>query len=153
TRAVDTIVLDKTGTVTTGRMSLVNEVDADVLRLVAAVERASEHPIAQAIVAAAPAPLPEVHEFRSHAGLGAEGIVEDGWVVVGRPSLIGGLPPELEAERALIEARGQTAVAASVDGRAVAVLAVADTVKPSSREAVASLKALGLRPILLTGDN
>jgi len=153
TRAVDTIVLDKTGTVTTGRMSLVNEVDPEVLRLVAAVEAASEHPIAQAIVAAAPAPLPEVDGFRSHAGMGAEGIVEDRWVVVGRPSLIGGLPPELEAERASIEARGQTAVAASIDGRAAAVLAVADTVKPTSREAIARLRELGLRPILLTGDN
>jgi Cu+-exporting ATPase len=153
TRAVDTIVLDKTGTVTAGRMSLVNEVDADVLRLVAAVEAASEHPVAQAIAAAAPAPLPGVDEFRSHAGMGAEGIVEGRWVVVGRPSLIGGLPPELDAARAAIEARGQTAVAASIDGRAAAVLAVADTVKPTSREAVESLKLLGLRPILLTGDN
>jgi Cu+-exporting ATPase len=153
TRAVDTIVLDKTGTVTTGRMSLVNAVDDEVLRLVAAVEHASEHPVAAAIVAAAPSPLPEVQEFRSHAGLGVEGIVEGRWVVAGRPSLIGGLPPELDAARAAAEALGQTVVAASVDGVPVAVLAVADTVKPTSREAVESLKQLGLRPILLTGDN
>src|SRR5262245_17484611 len=85
--------------------------------------------------------------------MGAEGIVEGHWVVVGRSSLIGGLPPELDAERAAVEARGQTAVAASIDGRAVAVMVVADTVKESSAEAVASLKALGLRPVLLTGDN
>jgi Cu+-exporting ATPase len=153
TRAVDTIVLDKTGTVTTGRMTLVNAVDADALRLVAAVEAASEHPVAQAIASAAPTPLPTVHDFRSHAGMGAEGVVEGRRVVVGRPALIGGLPPALEAERAAIEARGQTAVAAAIDGRPAAVFAVADTVKPTSREAISQLRALGLRPILLTGDN
>ena len=155
TREVDTIVLDKTGTVTTGRMSLVGVVatDDDAVRLVAAVEHASEHPLARAIAAAAPAPHPDVESFRGHAGLGVEGIVEGRWVVVGRPELIGGLTPELEAARAAAEARGQTVVAAAVDGRPVAVLAVADTVKPTSREAIDQLRGLGLRPILLTGDN
>jgi P-type Cu+ transporter len=172
TRAVDTVVLDKTGTVTTGRMSLVDAavaegVDRDeALRLAGAVENASEHPVARAIaraatqVAAAAAtgarPVP-VDGFANREGLGAEGIVDGREVMVGRPALLAdhglALPPELAAARATAERRGQTAVAAAWDGAARAVFAVADTLKPSSAEAVASLKELGLRPVLLTGDN
>jgi P-type Cu+ transporter len=165
TRTVDTILLDKTGTVTTGRMSLVAVEVADgvdpgeALRLVGAVEHASEHPIARAIARAAEAdgPLPAVEGFASREGLGVEGVVEGRAVIAGRPALLADwathLPPELEAARRAAEARGHTAIAAGWDGRATAVLAVADTVKPSSAEAVAALRNLGLRPVLLTGDN
>ncbi len=160
TRRVDTVVLDKTGTVTTGRMSLVDLVVADgverddALRLAGALEHASEHPIARAIAGAAAGPLPPVDAFLNHEGLGVEGVVEGHVVIAGRPALLPGpLPPELEAARRAAEARGRTAVAAGWDGRVTAVLVVADTVKDTSAEAVASLKALGLRPVLLTGDN
>jgi Cu+-exporting ATPase len=163
TRRVDTIVLDKTGTVTTGKMRLVELTVADgvdrdqALRLVGALEHASEHPIAQAIAKAAGTDLPTVESFTNREGLGVEGIVEGHALVVGRPALLAGsaihLPPELDAARRAAEARGQTAIAAGWDGRATAVFVVADTVKDSSAEAVASLKALGLRPVLLTGDN
>jgi Cu+-exporting ATPase len=162
TRTVDTVVLDKTGTVTTGRMSLLDVavapgVDPDeALRLAGALEHASEHPIARAISATAEAlgPVPAVDGFANRDGLGVEGVVEGLALVVGRPALLGtALPPELEEARREAEARGRTAVAVAWDGRATAVLAVADTVKPTSREAVASLRELGLRPVLLTGDN
>jgi Cu+-exporting ATPase len=165
TRGVDTVVLDKTGTVTTGKMSLVDVVVADgveraeTLRLVGALEDASEHPIARAIATAAAAegPLPAVEGFASRAGLGVEGVVDGRALVVGRPALLADwsthLPAELDAARRAAEARGQTAIAAAVDGRAVAVFVVADTVKDTSAAAVAALKALGLRPVLLTGDN
>ena len=172
TRAVDTVLLDKTGTVTTGRMSLVDVAVADgvdrdeALRLAGAVENASEHPVARAIAreathVAAPAatgarPAP-VGGFANREGLGAEGIVDGREVMVGRPALLAehglALPPELAAARATAERRGQTAVAAAWDGAARAVFVVADTLKPTSAEAVASLKELGLRPVLLTGDN
>ena len=166
TRRVDTVVLDKTGTVTTGRMSLVDVVvdegedPEQVLRLVGSLERASEHPIAQAVARAAeerfgpPAP---VEGFANREGLGVEGVVEGHGLVAGRPSLLAEWSlhpsPALEEAKAAAEGRGQTAIMAGWDGRARAVLAVADTVKPSSAEAVASLAALGLRPVLLTGDN
>jgi Cu+-exporting ATPase len=165
TRRVDTIVLDKTGTVTTGKMSLVELTVADgvsrdqALRLVGALESASEHPIAQAIAAAAAAEgrLPAVEGFANREGLGVEGVVEGHALIVGRPALLAvwamHLGPELDAARRAAEARGQTAIAAGWEGRATAVFVVADTVKPTSAEAVASLKALGLRPVLLTGDN
>jgi Cu+-exporting ATPase len=160
TRKVDTVVLDKTGTVTTGRMALVEVtvaegVDRDeALRLVGALENASEHPIARAIAKAGAAggPLPAVEGFANREGLGVEGVVEGHALVAGRPALLN-LTPELDAARHAAEARGQTAIAAGWDGRATAVFVVADTVKPTSAEAVASLKALGLRPVLLTGDN
>jgi Cu+-exporting ATPase len=164
-RAVDTVVLDKTGTVTTGRMSLVELTVADgverdrALRLVGALENASEHPIAQAIAkaAAATGPLAGVEGFTNREGLGVEGVVEGHALIVGRPALLAEwamhLPAELDAARRAAEARGQTAIAAGWDGRATAVFVVADTVKDTSAEAVASLKALGLRPVLLTGDN
>jgi soluble P-type ATPase len=165
TRRVDTVVLDKTGTVTTGRMSVVDVVvakgvaRAEALRLVGALESASEHPIARAVAdaAAAAGELPAVEGFANREGLGVEGVVDGHAVVVGRPALLADwamrLDPDLDAARADAEARGHTAVAAGWDGRATAVFVVADTVKESSAEAVAALKALGLRAILLTGDN
>jgi Cu+-exporting ATPase len=165
TRRVDTVVLDKTGTVTTGKMTLTEVtvtggVDAaEALRLVGALEHASEHPIARAIAAAAAAegPLPAVEGFANREGLGVEGVVDGHALIVGRPALLADwamhLPPELDAARRAAEARGQTAIAAGWDGRATAVFVVADTVKPTSADAVAQLKALGLRPVLLTGDN
>jgi Cu+-exporting ATPase len=165
TRRVDTIVLDKTGTVTTGKMSLASVALADgvgrgeALRLAGALEHASEHPIAQAIAkaAAAEGELPAVEGFANREGLGVEGVVDGRTVMVGRPALLAEwamhLPAELDAARRAVEAKGQTAVAAGWDGQACALFAVADTLKPTSAEAVASLKALGLRPVLLTGDN
>ena len=166
TRRVDTIVLDKTGTVTTGKMSLADITVADgtdrgeTLRLVGSVEHASEHPIAQAIAKAAEADhgeLPAVEGFANREGLGVEGIVDGHTLVVGRPALLADsamqLTPELEAARRAAEAQGQTAIAAGWDGAARAVFVVADTLKPSSTEAIAQLKALGLRPVLLSGDN
>jgi len=166
TRRVDTVLLDKTGTVTSGRMSLVgmsvaDGVDAEqALRLAGAVEHASEHPLAQALAQAAAersGPLPAVEGFANREGLGVEGTVEGRALVVGRPALLAEraieLPPALEKAREEAERRGQTAVAAGSDGRALALFAVADTVKPSSAEAVARLNHLGLRPVLLTGDN
>jgi P-type Cu+ transporter len=166
TREVDTVVLDKTGTVTTGKMSLVEVVTADgvarqdALRLAGALEHASEHPVARAIAAAAERELgvlARVDGFASREGLGVEGSVADVDLVVGRPALLAeralAMPPELEAARGAAESRGQTAIAAGWDGQVRAVFVVADTVKPTSAEAVAQLKELGLRPVLLTGDN
>jgi Cu+-exporting ATPase len=171
TRRVDTIVLDKTGTVTTGRMALVDvhladgEDRAEVLRLAGALEHASEHPIARAIATAAEAEvgtLPPVESFASLEGLGVQGVVPgaDGAthaVLAGRARLLADwsqqLPPELTKAQADAEADGRTAVAVGWDGQARAVLVVADTVKPTSAEAVRQLRELGLRPVLLTGDN
>ncbi len=165
TRRVDTIVLDKTGTITEGKMALVdlvtaNGVDRDeALRLVGAVEHASEHPIARAIADAArdQGTLPPVDSFGNREGLGVEGVVEGHALVVGRPSLLAewglALDHELGSAVAAARAGGKTAIAAAWDGRARAVFVVGDTVKSSSAEAVAELKRLGLRPVLLTGDN
>jgi Cu+-exporting ATPase len=165
TRRIDTIVLDKTGTVTTGKMTLTDVTVADgidrdeALRLVGALENASEHPIAQAIAAAAhdAGPLPAVESFQNREGLGVEGVVDGHALVVGRPALLADwalhLPAELEDARRAAAASGRTAIAAGWGGRAAAVFVVADTVKPTSAGAVAELKALGLRPVLLTGDN
>jgi P-type Cu+ transporter len=166
TQTLDTVVLDKTGTVTTGRMSLVGVTvregadRADALRLAGALELASEHPVGRAIATAAAnelGTLPPVEAFANREGLGVEGMVEDVDVVVGRPALMAEwgyeLPAELEAARTAAESRGQTAVVAAWDRQARAVFAVADTVKPTSAEGVASLKRLGLRPVLLSGDN
>jgi Cu+-exporting ATPase len=133
---------------------------ATVLRLAGALEDASEHPIAVAIARAATEQLgrvPAVEGFTNREGLGVEGVVAGHGVQVGRPSLMAEwslrIPDELDAARRAAEAAGRTAVIAAWDGRVRAVLAVADTVKPTSAQAVASLKALGLRPVLLTGDN
>ena len=199
TRALDTMVLDKTGTITTGRMSLdegaCTGLDEGALRLAGAVEAASEHPVAAAIAAGARerlGDLPGVEGFSNHEGRGVGGVVEDRVVAVGRVEWLAGLgvelPEELAAAVAEAEASGATAVVLAVgsprgatgvsgaaevrglepdggDGfgaasapqvaalRATAVLAVRDTVRPSSREAVAQLRGLGLRPVLLTGDN
>jgi len=166
TRRVDTIVLDKTGTVTAGQMSLVDVAVAegtnpvDALRNVGALEDASEHPIAQAIAKAARAQLgalPDVEGFANREGLGVEGVVDGRALVVGRPSLLADwamhLPPELEQARQAAQREGKTAIAAGWDGQAQAVFTVADTIKPTSAEAVRRLKELGLRPVLLTGDN
>ncbi|WP_326564908.1 heavy metal translocating P-type ATPase [Amycolatopsis rhabdoformis] len=165
TRRVDTAVLDKTGTVTTGRMSLV-EVHADgvseddVLRFAGAVEDASEHPIAKAIVAGARdrvGELPAVQEFRATEGLGVTGLVEGTAVVAGRAAFLAdwGIPVDglLAEAKAAAEERGATAVFIGWDGATRAVLVVADTIKPTSAQAVAELRALGLEPVLLTGDN
>ncbi len=165
TRRVDTVVLDKTGTVTEGRMTLVDvlpvpgEDAAEVLRLAGAVESASEHPIARAIAgsAAAGGPLPEVESFSSVAGRGATGVVEGHAVAVGSLGLLAEWSVHPDAEiTASIEragANGTTAVVVAWDGKARGILTVADSVKPSSTAAVARLRELGLEPILLTGDH
>src|SRR5215216_5889875 len=166
TRAVDTVILDKTGTLTTGQMSLVDVAVAhgvgrdEALRLAGAVENASEHPIARAIAKAAVTAngaLPPVDRFANLEGIGVDGVVGFRDVVVGRPALLAErgltLPRELAKARAAAEERGQTAVAAAWGDEARALFVVADTLKPTSAEAVASLKELGLRPVLLSGDN
>ncbi|SDY82295.1 Cu+-exporting ATPase [Amycolatopsis xylanica] len=162
TRRIDTVVLDKTGTVTTGRMALrdVHTADgadpAEVLRLAGTVEHASEHPVAQAIAAGARekfGTLDEPSDFTSLEGLGARGVVDGLEVIVGRPQLFGEIAPDLADLRARAEQDGHTAVLAGWNGRAYGVLAVGDTVKPSAAGAVREFQALGLHPVLLTGDN
>jgi Cu+-exporting ATPase len=166
TRRVDTVVLDKTGTVTTGKMALVavhpapGVAEDDALRLVGAVEQASEHPVGRAIAAAADdrlGRLPPVDRFASHRGLGVEGTVDGTRVVAGRPAFvgerIGPLPGGLAGIADAEAGAGRTVVAAAWDGRVQVVLAVADAVRETSAAAVADLRTLGLRPVLLTGDN
>ncbi|WP_326736248.1 heavy metal translocating P-type ATPase [Streptomyces sp. NBC_01022] len=167
TRRVDTIVLDKTGTVTTGKMTLqaVHTADGttetDVLRLAGALEHASEHPIAQAVATGATtrtgAPLPTPEDFTNIPGLGVQGVVDGHAVLVGRLRLLTdagiGIPDALAAAMAEAAARGRTSIAVAWDGEARGVLEVADAVKETSAAAVADLRALGLTPILLTGDN
>ncbi|MFI5565316.1 heavy metal translocating P-type ATPase [Amycolatopsis japonica] len=163
TRAVDTVVLDKTGTVTAGKMSLTDlfgDDETEVLRLAGAVEHGSEHPIARAIVAAAEERLgepPPVRGFRNVEGLGVVGEVEGKTVLAGRSALLDrhgiAVGDEFTQAKKVAEERGATAVVVAWDGEARGVVVVADTVKPTSAEAVAGLKALGLRPVLLTGDN
>ena len=168
TRKIDTVVLDKTGTVTTGRMSLMGVVPApgqdagELLRLAGAVEDASEHPIAAAIATGAAdrlgGGLPAVTGFASHQGLGVSGMAGGRAVVAGRRSwlereLALRVPPVLAARADQAEAAGQTAIYAGWDGQVRGLLVVSDTVKPTSAEAIAELRALGLRPVLLTGDN
>ena len=166
TRRVDTVVLDKTGTVTAGKLSLVDVVPADgveradLLRVAGAVENGSEHPIAAAIVRGAGAEvgeLPDVTDFRNREGLGVTAKLDGREVVVGRPRLLAELGVELSDELRgaadAAERAGRTVVAVAVDGEAHGLLAVTDTVKPTSAAAVRELRALGLRPVLLTGDN
>ncbi|GAB2908217.1 heavy metal translocating P-type ATPase [Rhodococcus aerolatus] len=156
TRQVDTVVLDKTGTVTTGRMTLLDVVPADgedrdeVLRRAAAVESGSEHPVARAIADTEHA---AVRGFTNLPGRGARGEVEGRTVTVGRASLVDDVPAELQAALTAAREQGRTAVVVAWDGRARGVLAVADTVKPTSAQAVSELRGLGLRPVLLTGDD
>ncbi|MFF1405454.1 heavy metal translocating P-type ATPase [Streptomyces sp. NPDC058294] len=160
TRRVDTVVLDKTGTVTTGRMSLQavyvadGEDEKELLRLAGALEHASEHPVARAIAAGAEeraGALPAADHFENVPGRGVRGRVDGHEVAVGR--LYDDLPEELARAAREAEREGRTAVVAGWDGRARGVLAVADTVKETSAEAVRALRALGLTPVLLTGDN
>ncbi|MGK5518763.1 heavy metal translocating P-type ATPase [Micromonospora sp. URMC 107] len=165
TKQVDTVVLDKTGTVTTGRMTLVDVVPAagedraELLRVAGALESASEHPIARAIAAGAAeaGTLPPVANFANAEGLGVSGTVEGREVLIGRPRLLRehglDVPEEVARAAATAEGEGRTAVLAGWDGRARGVLAVADVVRPTSRAAIARLRALGLTPVLLTGDN
>jgi Cu+-exporting ATPase len=165
TRKITTIVLDKTGTVTAGRMTLADVVTADgvspheLLQVAGAVENASEHPIARAIARAGAelGPLPWVDEFASRAGLGVSGFVDGKAVVIGRPELLADwgldLGTALEQDRARLESDGRTVVAVAWNGRVRGLLAVGDRLKATSRQAVAELKALGLTPVLLTGDN
>ncbi len=156
TRRVDTVVLDKTGTVTSGRMTLVDVITdgfdrREALELVGALEGASEHPIGRAIASAAESDL-TVDGFTNREGLGVEGVVDGQAVVAGRPALLAEwsirIPDKLQDAL-----DGRTAVVAAIDGRAVAVFVIADAVKPTSADAVARLRGLGLRPVLLTGDN
>nr|WP_317155345.1 heavy metal translocating P-type ATPase [Mycobacterium sp. 21AC1] len=165
TRRIDTVVLDKTGTVTTGTMTLLDVVTDDeepteVLRLAGALEDASEHPIARAIAKGARdkvGDLPAVAEFANIEGLGVQGVVDGRAVVVGRSGLLTDwaqpLSDNLAAAMRDAQAQGRTAVAVGWDGRARAVLVVADAVKPTSAEAISQLRALGLEPVMLTGDN
>ncbi|MBM7506158.1 heavy metal translocating P-type ATPase [Agromyces aurantiacus] len=166
TRRVDTIVLDKTGTVTSGRMSLAGVLpadgvdEADLLRLAGALEHASEHPIAKAIADGAAArvgTLPTPESFENRPGLGVHGVVDGHLVLVGRPALLAewAIEPDarVDASVATAEAEGRTAVVVAWDGAVRGALTVADAVKPTSADAVARLRALGLEPILLTGDN
>jgi Cu+-exporting ATPase len=164
TRRVDTVVLDKTGTVTTGQMSVASVHTtgdaAEMLRLAGALEHASEHPIGRAIAARAAeaGPLPPVTSFDNHGGSGVAGVVESHAVAAGRYDWLrdeGALdvPDELRQAADDAESDGKTAVWFAVDGRIRAVIVVSDTVKQTSRAAVAELRDLGLTPVLLTGDN
>jgi P-type Cu+ transporter len=168
TRKIDTVVLDKTGTVTTGRMSLVavipapDQDTAELLRLAGAVEDASEHPVGAAIATAAVTrlggQLPAVTGFASHQGRGVSGVADGHTVLAGRrawveETLALPVPAGLAAAAADAEAAGQTAVYAGWDGQVLGVLVVSDTVKATSAEAIAELCRMGLRPVLLTGDN
>lgn len=165
TRRVDTVVMDKTGTVTSGVMSVSDVTTTgangttDVLAAAAAVEAGSEHPIARAIVRAAEqavqdgeiAEVPSVTDFATTAGHGVTGTVDGSTVTVARPS--DALPDELRLAVERAQQDGGTPVVVEIDGTVVGVVTVRDTVKPTSAEAVAGLKELGLTPVLLTGDN
>ncbi|WP_312810341.1 heavy metal translocating P-type ATPase [Corynebacterium variabile] len=160
TRRVDTVVMDKTGTVTTGVMAVTGVTgsgitDADTLRLAAAVESGSEHPIAKAIVTAAAeqGTVPEVTDFASTAGHGVTGTVEGRTVEVGRPASADDLPRDLRESFTGAQDDGATPVLVTVDGEPAGVVTVRDTVKEDSAAAVADFRELGLTPYLLTGDN
>ncbi|MFI6004664.1 heavy metal translocating P-type ATPase [Streptomyces sp. NPDC051366] len=166
TRRVDTVVLDKTGTVTTGRMTLsgvhtaAGTDERELLRLAGSLEHSSEHPIARAIATGAAeraGSLPVPESFEALAGLGVQGVVDGHAVLVGREQLLADwsipLTAGLAGAKAAAEAAGSTAVLVAWDGAAHGVLTVADAVKETSAEAVSRLRALGLTPVLLTGDN
>ncbi|HEY7379776.1 MAG TPA: heavy metal translocating P-type ATPase [Gaiella sp.] len=166
TRRITTIVLDKTGTVTEGRMWVTDAVPAahaerhELLRLAGSAEEASEHPIAQAIAAYARAELgglQRAESFTNRSGLGVEAVVDGHAVVVGRPAMLGEwgltLPPDLAARFDAAEAEGRTVVAVGVDGVVAGLVVVADRIKATSQQAVGELRNLGLTPVLLTGDN
>ncbi|GEO97281.1 heavy metal translocating P-type ATPase [Kocuria turfanensis] len=166
TRRINTIVLDKTGTVTTGKMTLTEAIPApgvaraELLRLAGAVENASEHPIAQAIATGATTEvgvLPTPESFENIEGRGVQGIVDGHAVLVGREALLAEwaqhLDDDLRQAKQAAEAQGKTAVAVGWDGQARGILVVADEVKPTSAQAIAQFKELGLTPVLLTGDN
>ncbi len=166
TRRIDTVVLDKTGTVTSGQMELTavhlagGESEPEVLALAGALENGSEHPIARAIARGATektGPLREVENFTNLEGLGVQGVVDGNDVLVGREKMLAErgipLPEHLATTKSAAESDGGTAVLVAWNGRARAVLVVADTIKPTSPQAVRGLRDLGLRPVLLTGDN
>ena len=166
TRRVDTIVLDKTGTVTTGRMALADVAVTDrttvdeALRLAGSLEDASEHPIAQAIAAGARArgvELTSVESFASAEGLGVQGVVDGHAVIAGRERFLADrsltLPNDLRAAKDAAEAEGKTPILVGWDGEPRAVIVVSDTIKDTSAQAVAQFRELGLEPVLLTGDN
>ncbi|MBA3843383.1 MAG: copper-translocating P-type ATPase [Actinobacteria bacterium] len=164
TRRITTVLLDKTGTITEGRMRLVDAwplgaTRDELVRLAGAAEAGSEHPLAQALAraAASEGALPALGEFRNHAGLGIEAVVEGKAILVGRPSFLAEWAIEMSDEahtwQAAAEEQGRTVIAVAWDGSFHGLLALSDTLKPTSAEAIRELKALGLRPILLTGDN
>lgn len=164
TRRIDTVVLDKTGTVTSGRMAVSQVLPApgtaaeELLRLARSAEDGSEHPVARAIAAAATTPMSIPEDFASHPGLGIQAIVENRLVIAGKLSWVETtwavtIPDDLRLAAAGAEARGETAVVVASDGVAVGLISVADTVKATSAEAIARLQSMGLNPILLTGDN
>jgi Cu+-exporting ATPase len=164
TRRIDTFVLDKTGTITTGRMALIDVIPLgmhapdEVLRLAGALEAASEHPVGRAIAMAAGESLPPVEGFASVRGLGVSGVVERHSVAAGRPSWLADQWSALFDAKALTamhvhEDLGRTVIGIAIDGESAGFAIVSDTVKPESARAIAGLRALGLRPVLLTGDN
>ncbi len=166
TRRVDTVVLDKTGTVTRGEMVLTAVHPApgndrrEVLRLAGALESYSEHPIARAVARAATeelGELPQPEEFQAIEGKGIQGVVESHGVLIGRSSMLEdralSIPGDLAAMKRQAEAEGGTVVVVSWDGGVRGLLVASDTVKPPSPEAIDQLRALGLEPVLLTGDN
>ncbi len=160
--AVQTVALDKTGTLTHGRPvvtsvhSTSSELEDAMLGLAAAVEGGSEHPLAAAITAAALARgllVGPVVDFAARTGLGAAGTVDGHRVVVGDPRLVGSVPGDLAEITARLRGEGQTVVAVGVDDQVVGVIAIADTIRPEAPEAIAALHAMGVRTVMLTGDN
>lgn len=164
TRRIDTFVLDKTGTITTGRMALIEVIPLgmhaphEVLRLAGALEAASEHPVGRAIALGAGESLPPVEGFASVRGLGVSGVVEGHSVAAGRPAWLADQWSAHFDAKALTamhvhEDLGRTVIGIAIDGEPAGFAIVSDTVKPESARAIAGLRALGLRPVLLTGDN
>ena len=163
TRRIDTIVLDKTGTVTTGRMSLVEVIAADgedpvvIGFMAASVEAPSEHPIARAI--ASGLDVTPASDFRNERGLGVRGMVDGRLVAAGRPEWVAqtvggaGIPADVRARIDQAEGGGSTVVAVGWDGAVRGALVVADSIRPSSAHAIALLREMGLEPVLVTGDN